>query len=177
MFLQISSSLKYLEPKVKKEVFTYTFTLSLAKECELVIYWVSRSKFLWVKRLVKSCDVLYFFLCLRQEGDRIATNSAVKLSTTGLAALRRVETVREVLNQGFSHCKQRKPRSLFFHASINKLTYFSHNTICSRSVSRILRFSTWSLFLKKKYSFSLHFPLAKGWWNQYDSSPSLKKEL
>ena len=25
--------------------------------------------------------------------------------------------------------------------------------------------------------FSLNFPLAKGWWNQYHSSPRLKKEL
>ena len=125
-------------------------------------YWLSRSKLLWVKRLVKSCDVLYFFLFLRQEGDRIATNSAVKLSTTGLAALRRVETVREVLNQGFSHCKQRKPRSLFFHASIKNLTYFSHHTICSCSVSRILRFSTWSLFMKKKYIIFIAFSFSEG---------------
>ena len=102
-----------------------------------------------------------FFLCL--EGDRIAKNSAVKLSTTGLAPLRRVETVKEVLNQGFSHCKQRKPLSLFFHASIKNWTYFSHHTICSCSVSRTLKFSTWSLiFLKKKYLIFLAFSFFEG---------------
>ena len=34
------------------------------------------------------------------------------------------------------------------------------------------------LFLwKRNILFSSHFPFAKGWWNQYDFSPRLKKEL
>ena len=43
----------------------------------------------------------------------------------------------------------------------------------------LLRFSTWSHFIrKKKYIIFIALnPLAKGWWNQYDSSPLLKKEL
>ena len=68
-----------------------------------------------------------------------------------------------MLNQGFSHCKQRKPLSLFFHASIKNWTYFSHHTICSCSVSRTLKFSTWSLiFLKKKYLIFLAFSFFEG---------------
>ena len=68
-----------------------------------------------------------------------------------------------MLNQGFSHCKHRKPRSLFFHASIKNLTNFSHHTICSCSVSRTLRFSTWSLIvLKKKYLIFLAFSFREG---------------
>ena len=62
-----------------------------------------------------------------------------------------------MLNHGFSHCKQRKPRSLFFHASIKNLTYFSLHTICSSSVSMILGFSTWSLFMKEKYIIFIAF--------------------
>ena len=65
---------------------------------------------------------------------------------------------------GFSHCKQRKPgRCLFFHTFIKNLAYLTPHRIWSCSVSRTFRFSTWSLFFrKKKYIIFIAFSFCEG---------------